>query len=116
MQRSKLRSTGYWLQHLRGVVGQARALAAVSKALDRCRDDWDEVQWSGLRPDPDTRSALESVHDMRWAPPIEMFHLELPEDDYTTIAGFIMGRLGRLARPAVRARFPAGDPRDEDTP
>jgi putative hemolysin len=27
----------------------------------------------------------------------EAFHLNLPEDDYTTIAGFMLGRLGRIA-------------------
>ena len=29
----------------------------------------------------------------------EAFNLRLPEDDYNTIGGFVLGRLGRLARP-----------------
>ena len=38
----------------------------------------------------------------------ERFDLTLPEEDYTTIAGYIMGGLGRLARPGDEVAFPGG--------
>ncbi|HUE77186.1 MAG TPA: hemolysin family protein [Longimicrobiales bacterium] len=38
----------------------------------------------------------------------ERYGLELPEQDYTTVAGYTMGRLGRLARPGDEVRFDGG--------
>ncbi|HUG38997.1 MAG TPA: hemolysin family protein [Longimicrobiales bacterium] len=38
----------------------------------------------------------------------ERFDLELPEEDYTTVAGYVMGRLGRLARPGDEVAFRGG--------
>ena len=39
----------------------------------------------------------------------ERYALALPEDEYTTVAGFIMGKLGRIARQGDRVEFPAGE-------
>ncbi|HUH11714.1 MAG TPA: hemolysin family protein [Longimicrobiales bacterium] len=39
----------------------------------------------------------------------ERFGLALPEDEYTTVAGFIMGKLGRIARQGDRVEFAAGE-------
>ena len=38
----------------------------------------------------------------------ERYGLALPEEDYTTIAGYIMGHLGRIARPGDEVRFDRG--------
>lgn len=38
----------------------------------------------------------------------DRYRLGLPEDEYTTIAGYIMGRLGRLPRMGDRVAFPSG--------
>ncbi|MCC2655005.1 MAG: hypothetical protein K0Q76_113 [Panacagrimonas sp.] len=57
---------------------QARAIVAVSAALTQRGSEWDEVQWSGLRPDRETRGALESVPGVRWTDPLEVFYLDLP--------------------------------------
>ncbi|HET7321434.1 MAG TPA: hemolysin family protein, partial [Longimicrobiaceae bacterium] len=38
----------------------------------------------------------------------ERFHLELPEEEYTTVAGFVMGRLGRVAEEGDEVDFPGG--------
>ena len=38
----------------------------------------------------------------------ERYHLALPEEDYTTIAGYIMGHLGRIARVGDEVRFEGG--------
>jgi CBS domain containing-hemolysin-like protein len=38
----------------------------------------------------------------------ERFRLELPEQDYTTTAGYVLGRLGRIARAGDEVTFPGG--------
>jgi CBS domain containing-hemolysin-like protein len=38
----------------------------------------------------------------------ERFDLRLPEDDYTTVAGYVMGELGRVAALDDEVSFPAG--------
>ena len=38
----------------------------------------------------------------------ERYGLELPEGDYTTVAGYTLGRLGRLARPGDEVAFDGG--------
>ncbi|NIP81087.1 MAG: CBS domain-containing protein [Gemmatimonadetes bacterium] len=38
----------------------------------------------------------------------ERYGLDLPEGDYTTMAGYVMGRLGRMARPGDEIRFEGG--------
>jgi CBS domain containing-hemolysin-like protein len=38
----------------------------------------------------------------------ERYGLELPEDDYTTMAGYAMGKLGRIARPGDEVAFDRG--------
>ena len=38
----------------------------------------------------------------------ERYELALPEEDYTTIGGYVMGRLGRIARPGDEAEFDQG--------
>ncbi len=38
----------------------------------------------------------------------ERFALDLPEGDYTTMAGYMLGRLGRLARPGDEVAFEGG--------
>jgi CBS domain containing-hemolysin-like protein len=38
----------------------------------------------------------------------ERFRLKLPEQDYTTIAGYVLGRLGRIARAGDEVTFPGG--------
>ena len=38
----------------------------------------------------------------------ERYGLALPEEDYTTIAGYVMGSLGRLARPGDQVAFTGG--------
>lgn len=38
----------------------------------------------------------------------ERFRLKLPEEDYTTIAGYILGKLGRIARVGDEVIFPGG--------
>ena len=38
----------------------------------------------------------------------ERYQLELPEDEYTTIGGYILGRLGRIAQKGDEVVFPTG--------
>jgi len=38
----------------------------------------------------------------------ERFDLSLPEGDYTTMAGYVMGRLGRIARRGDTVTFDGG--------
>jgi putative hemolysin len=38
----------------------------------------------------------------------ERYHLDLPEDDFTTVSGYVMGQLGRVAEPEDEVTFPAG--------
>ncbi len=38
----------------------------------------------------------------------ERFDLELPDDEYTTVGGYILGRLGRIAQKGDEVLFPAG--------
>ena len=38
----------------------------------------------------------------------ERYELALPEEDYTTVGGYIMGRLGRIARPGDEVEFEEG--------
>ncbi|MBW3551862.1 MAG: hemolysin family protein [Gemmatimonadetes bacterium] len=38
----------------------------------------------------------------------ERYELALPEEDYTTVAGYVMGRLGRLAKASDEVDFPGG--------
>ncbi|MBI4408452.1 MAG: HlyC/CorC family transporter, partial [Gemmatimonadetes bacterium] len=38
----------------------------------------------------------------------ERYRLGLPEDEYTTVAGYVMGRLGRVARVGDEVAFPGG--------
>ena len=38
----------------------------------------------------------------------ERYHLQLPEDEYTTVGGYILGRLGRIAQKGDEVLFPAG--------
>ncbi len=38
----------------------------------------------------------------------ERFHIAVPEDDYTTVAGYVMSRLGRIAHPGDEVRFDEG--------
>ncbi len=38
----------------------------------------------------------------------ERFDIQLPEDDYTTVAGYVMSRLGRIARPGDDVPFDQG--------
>ena len=38
----------------------------------------------------------------------ERFELSLPEEDYTTVAGYVMGHLGRIARPGDEVTFEEG--------
>ena len=40
----------------------------------------------------------------------ERFGLQLPEDDYTTIAGYVTGELGRIAEVGDTIELPAGEP------
>ena len=56
----------------------ARAVRAVSTALTARQNEWDEVQWRGLRADGGAHEVLQSVPGIRWGPPTEMFYLELP--------------------------------------
>jgi putative hemolysin len=38
----------------------------------------------------------------------ERYGLSLPEEDYTTVAGYMLGRLGRIARPGDEVAFEGG--------
>lgn len=46
-----------------------------------------------------------------WVPVAELnerYGLEIPEDEYTTVAGFVMGLLGRIAEPGEEVAFEGG--------
>ncbi len=55
--------------------------------------DGDEVLLEGSLP-------LDHLNDR--------FSMNLPEDEYTTVAGYVMGRLGRIARAGDRVTFDGG--------
>lgn len=44
-----------------------------------------------------------TVHEIN-----DRFDLDLPEEDYTTIAGYVLGRLGRIANEGDEVSFPGG--------
>jgi len=38
----------------------------------------------------------------------ELYDLSLPEQDYTTVAGYVLGQLGRIPRAGDEVTFPGG--------
>jgi CBS domain containing-hemolysin-like protein len=58
--------------------------------------DEHESHWAEIEEEPDGRVLIAGrvlVADLN-----ERFHLHLPEEEYTTVAGLVMGRLGRVAQ------------------
>jgi CBS domain containing-hemolysin-like protein len=68
--------------------------------------DEHEVQREEIHEEEDGRVLLAGrvlVADVN-----ERFELELPEDEYTTVAGYVMGTLGRIAAEGDTVEFPGG--------
>ena len=68
--------------------------------------DEHEVQREEIHEEPDGRVLLAGrvlVADLN-----ERFDLDLPEDEYTTVAGYVMGTLGRIAEQGDAVDFPGG--------
>ncbi len=70
----------------------------IEDELDEARPEFlqkgdGEIEFSG-------GAAIAEVNDR--------YGLELPDEDYTTVGGFVLGRLGRLPRPGDEVHFPGG--------
>jgi putative hemolysin len=116
-----------------GTAGMVTIEDVLEEIVGEIEDETD-VESSGIVVMPDGRIHLHgsvAISDVN-----ERFGLSLPEDDYTTIAGFVLGRLGRVPRVGdeIKARggslkvtamhrrrieklimkLPTEDPRDEN--
>ena len=68
--------------------------------------DEHEVQRADIQEETDGRVVL--IGRVLVADVNERFDLSLPEDEYTTVAGYVMGTLGRIAQEDDRVVFPGG--------
>jgi CBS domain containing-hemolysin-like protein len=78
-----------------GTAGMVTIEDVLEEIVGEIEDETD-VEATGVVVMPDGRVHLHgnvAISDIN-----ERFGLSFPEDDYTTIAGFVMGRLGRVAR------------------
>jgi putative hemolysin len=87
-----------------GTAGIVTIEDLVEEIVGEIRDEHEEVHEEILDTEEATLlSGTLPVNDLN-----DHFHLQLPEEGYNTVAGYVMARLGRIARQGDEVEFEGG--------